>query len=155
MPKLIIQNYKDLSKSLKIIPNRLDVNFNVLQNLINKEIVLIDDKENIILDVKNDITNVNRIKRKNIISSHTVENDSLVNFINNNMSEIDNIYYYGIEEKNLKNYINKNLNINNIKMNMESLNIQSSNRFINNLGLICWWEIQIVLIFLKKKIVVN
>ncbi len=135
MPKLIVQNYKKLSKNLKIIPKILDVNFNALQNLIKKDIVLIDNKENIILDIKKDITNVNKINGKNIISSHTVENNNLANFINNNMGDINNIYYYGIEEKNLDNEIKQKLNLSEIEINKELLDIKNLNKFINNIGL--------------------
>lgn len=134
MPKSIVQNYKELSKCLKVIPKRLDVNFNILQNLINKEIILLDNKENVILDVKNNITNVNRINRKSVVSSHTVQNDTLVSFIKN-IDNINNIYYYGKEEK-LDNDAKKKLNLNEVKINRELLGIKPIKKFINNIGLI-------------------
>jgi type IV pilus assembly protein PilM len=137
MPRSISQNYKELSKSLKLKAVKLGVNFNVLQTLINKNLVSIDNNINIVLDIKQNTTNVNIVKDKIIFSSHTVPNDNVLEFIYTNIKEFKNIYYYGISKNEFIDLLQQEINIR--KLSLNNINHSSSddlNNFISNIGLV-------------------
>ncbi|WP_207667693.1 hypothetical protein, partial [Paraclostridium sordellii] len=137
MPKTIKNNYKELSKYLKLKPIKLGVNFNILQNLIEKDILDINNELNIILDIKKDRSNLNIIKNKSIIRSHTINNEDIFDFISKNVSDVNNIYYYGIETKNVINILNENYKLEKLNINNSDFQTQGDlNRFISNVGLI-------------------
>lgn len=137
MPKTIKNNYKELSKHLKLKPIKLGVNFNILQNLIEKDMLDINNELNIILDIKKDRSNLNIIKNKSIIRSHTINNEDIFGFISKNVSDVNNIYYYGIETKNVINILNENYKIEKLNINNSDFQTQGDlNRFISNVGLI-------------------
>lgn len=136
MPKIISQNYKELSKSLKLRPIKLGVNFNILQTLIDKEIICIDNNLNILLDIKKNITNVNIIKDKLVISSHSVKNNNVLEFINTNIKEFKNIYYCGTSNDKLINSLYGEMDISKLSLyNINCSNYDGLNDFIGNIGL--------------------
>ncbi|MEG1132351.1 MAG: pilus assembly protein PilM [Romboutsia sp.] len=137
MPKSIAQNYKELSTALKLKPIKLGVNFNILQTLIDKKLISINDDKNTILDIKKSITNINILNRKNIISSHTVSNENVLNFINKNISDLNNIYYYGTNNYEFINLLQKEVKMNKLSLNnIIDLKFNNSNDFIENIGLV-------------------
>lgn len=137
MPKIISQNYKELSKSLKLKPIKLGVNFNILQTLIDKKIICLDNNVNIILDIKKNITNVNIIKDKLVVSSHSVKNNNTLEFINNNIKEFKNIYYYGTNNDKFVNSLGNEINISKLSLcNIDCFNYKNLNNFVGNIGLV-------------------
>lgn len=137
MPKSIARNYKELSTALKLKPIKLGVNFNILQTLIDKDLICINDDKNTILDIKKSTTNINILNRKNIISSHTVSNGNVLDFIDKNINDLNNIYYYGTNNYEFINLLQKEVKMNKLSLNnIIDLKFNNSNDFIENIGLV-------------------
>ena len=138
-PKTNIELCKQIAKSLKIKTKKLCVNFNILQNLISKNIIDIDDGENLILEIKDKIINLNVIKEKHIIESYSLKKDSnLKRYIESKLDSLNRIYIYGKNDdiviKMMSNIINvEHLEIS--KINIKNENNYILNEFINNIGM--------------------
>lgn len=138
-PKANIELCKKVAKSLKIKPKKICVNFNILQNLISKNIIDIDDGENLILEIKDKIINLNVIKDKYIIESYSLKKDSnLKRYIESKLDSLNRIYIYGKNDdiviKMMSNIINvEHLEIS--KINIKNENNYILNEFINNIGM--------------------
>ena len=138
-PKANIELCKKVAKSLKIKPKKICVNFNILQNLISKNIIDIDDGENLILEIKDKIINLNVIKEKHIIESYSLKKDSnLKRYIESKLDSLNRIYIYGKNDdiviKMMSNIINvEHLEIS--KINIKNENNYILNEFINNIGM--------------------
>ena len=115
------------------------MNFNILQNLISKNIIDIDDGENLILEIKDKIINLNVIKDKYIIESYSLKKDSnLKRYIESKLDSLNRIYIYGKNDdiviKMMSNIINvEHLEIS--KINIKNENNYILNEFINNIGM--------------------
>ena len=138
-PKTNIELCKQIAKSLKIKTKKICVNFNILQNLIFKNIIDIDDGENLILEIKDKIINLNVIKEKHIIESYSLKKDSnLKRYIESKLDSLNRIYIYGKNDdiviKMMSNIINvEHLEIS--KINIKNENNYILNEFINNIGM--------------------
>ena len=138
-PKTNIELCKQIAKSLKIKTKKICVNFNILQNLISKNIIDIDDGENLILEIKGKIINLNVIKDKHIIESYSLKKDSnLKRYIESKLDSLNRIYIYGKNDdiviKMMSNIINvEHLEIS--KINIKNENNYILNEFINNIGM--------------------
>lgn len=138
-PKTNIELCKQIAKSLKIKTKKICVNFNILQNLISKNIIDIDDGENLILEIKDKIINLNVIKEKHIIESYSLKKDSnLKRYIESKLDSLNRIYIYGKNDdiviKMMSNIINvEHLEIS--KINIKNENNYILNEFINNIGM--------------------
>lgn len=138
-PKTNIELCKQIAKSLKIKTKKICVNFNILQNLIFKNIIDIDDGENLILEIKDKIINLNVIKDKYIIESYSLKKDSnLKRYIESKLDSLNRIYIYGKNDdiviKMMSNIINvEHLEIS--KINIKNENNYILNEFINNIGM--------------------
>ena len=138
-PKTNIELCKQIAKSLKIKTKKICVNFNILQNLISKNIIDIDDGENLILEIKDKIINLNVIKDKHIIESYSLKKDSnLKRYIESKLDSLNRIYIYGKNDdiviKMMSNIINvEHLEIS--KINIKNENNYILNEFINNIGM--------------------
>ena len=138
-PKTNIELCKQIAKSLKIKTKKICVNFNILQNLIFKNIIDIDDGENLILEIKDKIINLNVIKEKHIIESYSQKKDSnLKRYIESKLESLNRIYINGkiddIAIKMMSNIINvEHLEISKINIKNENNNILKE--FINNIGM--------------------
>ena len=138
-PKTNIELCKQIAKSLKIKTKKICVNFNILQNLISKNIIDIDDGENLILEIKDKIINLNVIKDKYIIESYSLKKDSnLKRYIESKLDSLNRIYIYGKNDdiviKMMSNIINvEHLEIS--KINIKNENNYILNEFINNIGM--------------------
>ena len=138
-PKTNIELCKQIAKSLKIKTKKICVNFNILQNLISKNINDIDDGDNLILEIKDKIINLNVIKDKYIIESYSLKKDSnLKRYIESKLDSLNRIYIYGKNDdiviKMMSNIINvEHLEIS--KINIKNENNYILNEFINNIGM--------------------
>ena len=138
-PKTNIELCKQIAKSLKIKTKKICVNFNILQNLISKNIIDIDDGENLILEIKDNIINLNVIKDKHIIESYSLKKDgNLKRYIELKLDSLNRIYIYGKNDdiviKMMSNIINvEHLEIS--KINIKNENNYILNEFINNIGM--------------------
>ncbi|MEF9991431.1 MAG: hypothetical protein RR765_05005 [Peptostreptococcaceae bacterium] len=137
MPKAIAQNYRELSASLKVKPTKLGVTFNVLQTLIDKNLLLISDDTNTILDIKKSTTNINIIKKNKILSSHTVQNENVLEFIDKNINNLNKIYYCGINNHEFVNLLENEIIMSKLSLNnMIDFKFNNLNDFIGNIGLV-------------------
>ena len=128
-PKTNIELCKQIAKSLKIKTKKICVNFNILQNLISKNIIDIDDGDNLILEIKD----------KHIIESYSLKKDgNLKRYIEPKLDSLNRIYIYGKNDdiviKMMSNIINvEHLEIS--KINIKNENNYILNEFINNIGM--------------------
>lgn len=138
-PKANIELCKQIAKSLKIKTKKICVNFNILQNLISKNIIDIDDGENLILEIKDKIINLNVIKDKHIIESYSLKKDSnLKRYIESNLDSLNRIYIYGKNDDIVIKMISNIINVEHLeisKLNIKNENNYILNEFINNIGM--------------------
>ena len=138
-PKANIELCKKVAKSLKIKPKKIFVNFNILQNLISKNIIDIDDGENLILEIKDKIINLNVIKDKHIIESYSLKKDSnLKRYIEPKLDSLNRIYIYGKNDDIVIKMISNIINVEHLeisKINIKNENNYILNEFINNIGM--------------------
>jgi type IV pilus assembly protein PilM len=138
-PKANIELCKKVAKSLKIKPKKICVNFNILQNLISKNIIDIDDGENLILEIKDNIINLNVIKDKHIIESYSLKKDgNLKRYIESKLDSLNRIYIYGKNDDIVIKMISNIINVEHLeisKLNIKNENNYILNEFINNIGM--------------------
>lgn len=140
-PKSSIEICKEISKALNIKPKSIYVNFNVIQNLINKNIVNIEDGENLILEIKHNIVNLNVVKDKQIVESYSInKNNELNRYIESKLKNINKTYIYGIDDEKVVKMIRNLTNIEKLKVNkfaMKNKKNYNLDEYINNIGMIC------------------
>lgn len=138
-PKSSIEICKQIASILKIKPRKICVNFNVIQNLIHKNIINIENEQNLIIEIKQNIVNLNVVKNKYIIESYSLsKNIDLIKYIKSKSNNIKKAYVYGINDKNIIEQINNIVKVEDLKIN--NINIKNENKynleeFINNIGL--------------------
>ena len=138
-PKANIELCKKVAKSLKIKPKKICVNFNILQNLISKNIIDIDDGENLILEIKDKIINLNVIKDKHIIESYSLKKDgNLKRYIEPKLDSLNRIYIYGKNDDIVIKTVSNITSVENLeirRLNIKNENDYILNEFINNIGM--------------------
>ena len=139
-PKANIELCKKVAKSLKIKPKKICVNFNILQNLISKNIIDIDDGENLILEIKDKIINLNVIKDKHIIESYSLKKDSnLKKYIESKLDALDIVYIYGKNDNTVIKMISNITNVEYLEVSKHNITNENGyilNEFINNIGMV-------------------
>ncbi|MGL5507314.1 MAG: hypothetical protein ACRDB0_05365 [Paraclostridium sp.] len=139
-PKSSIEICKEIAKIINIKPKQIYVNFNVLQNLIYKNILNIENGENLILEVKQDIVNLNVVKDKQIIESYSIsKNNELNRYIESKLHNINKIYIYGINDEKIVKMINNIVQIEKLEicnLNIKNKNNYNLNEYINNIVMI-------------------
>jgi type IV pilus assembly protein PilM len=138
-PKATIELCKQIAKSLKIKTKKICVNFNILQNLISKNIIDIDDGENLILEIKDNIINLNVIKDKHIIESYSLKKDgNLKRYIEPKLDSLNRIYIYGKNDDTVIKTVSNITSVENLeirRLNIKNENDYILNEFINNIGM--------------------
>ena len=138
-PKTNIELCKQIAKSLKIKTKKICVNFNILQNLISKNIIDIDDGENLILEIKDNIINLNVIKDKHIIESYSLKKDgNLKRYIEPKLDSLNRIYIYGKNDDTVIKTVSNITSVENLeirRLNIKNENDYILNEFINNIGM--------------------
>lgn len=138
-PKTNIELCKKIAKSLKIKTKKICVNFNILQNLISKNIIDIDDGENLILEIKDKIINLNVIKDKHIIESYSLKKDgNLKRYIEPKLDSLNRIYIYGKNDDTVIKTVSNITSVENLeirRLNIKNENDYILNEFINNIGM--------------------
>lgn len=135
MPRVLVKNYKELSKLLKLKNENFNVNFDILNKLISNGEIELEEDNSLILDIGKTHTNVNLIENKFINNSYTLRNENIYDFLNDNLKEgYKKIYYYGVQNCDFTKMLNEKFNLKNLLL--KNIKIDDLNNFINNIGLV-------------------
>ena len=145
-PKYLIDLCKSISKNLRIKSQIINVNYDILQKLI--ELNIITNLQSNLLFIENRSKEIifNKVIDKKICESYVLsKGEQCINYINNLDHNIDQIYYYGLEDKMINNEIDSfsSLNISPLTLenNKKSIIIseklsQDFKQYINTIGMI-------------------
>ena len=145
-PKYLIDLCKSISKNLKIKSQIINVNYDILQKLIELNLITNLQSNSLFIENRNEEILFNKVIDKKICESYILsKNEQYLNYINNLDEKIDKVYYYGIEDKSINNEINSfsSLNVSplNLENNKRSIIISNQlgedlKKYINAIGMI-------------------
>ncbi|MRN25258.1 pilus assembly protein PilM [Romboutsia ilealis] len=145
-PKYLIDLCKSISKNLKIKSQIINVNYDILQKLIELNLITNLESNSLFIENRNEEILFNKVIDKKICESYILsKNEQYLNYINNLDEKIDKVYYYGIEDKSINNEINSfsSLNVSplNLENNKRSIIISNQlgedlKKYINAIGMI-------------------
>ena len=145
-PKYLIDLCKSISKNLKIKSQIINVNYDILQKLIELNLITNLQSNSLFIENRNEEILFNKVIDKKICESYILsKNEQYLNYINNLDEKIDQVYYYGIEDKSINNEINSfsSLNVSplNLENNKRSIIISNQlgedlKKYINAIGMI-------------------
>lgn len=145
-PKYLIDLCKSISKNLKIKSQIINVNYDILQKLIELNLITNLQSNSLFIENRNEEILFNKVIDKKICESYILsKNEQYLNYINNLDEKIDQVYYYGIEDKSINNEINSSSSLNvsplNLENNKRSIIISNQlgedlKKYINAIGMI-------------------
>ena len=105
-PKYLIDLCKSISKNLRIKSQIINVNYDILQKLIELNIIINLQSNLLFIENRSKEIIFNKVIDKKICESYVLsKGEQCINYINNLDHNIDQIYYYGLEDKMINNEI--------------------------------------------------
>lgn len=141
IPKTTIIKCKEFASDLKMKATKLCVNFNVVHNLIQNNIIEVSTGDNVIVEIKRDMYNLSFVKERRILESHSIDKSSdIIRYIETNFEDIKYMYIYGLKDEILAKELYSKFEIKQLKLNTDKIEYygeEDINSFINNIGLVC------------------
>ncbi|HBF0401610.1 TPA: pilus assembly protein PilM [Clostridioides difficile] len=147
-PKSIIQLIKNISENLNMNPKTININFDILQKLINLNLIENFSEEGVFIECKKSQLIINITKDKKIRETYLLSKEGKsYEFIKRLLRDFKYVYYYGIEncfiEKYFK-YTDKSIEVNPLRL-KDKVKVENNfdadledNRinYINSIGMI-------------------
>ena len=120
-PKYLIELCKGISKNLKIKSQIINVNYDILQKLIELDIITNLQSNSLFIENRRKDILFNKVIDKKICESYILpKNDQYINYMSNLDNDIEHIYYYGLENKIINDEINSFLSAKISPLNLEN-----------------------------------
>ena len=120
-PKYLIELCKGISKNLKIKSQIINVNYDILQKLIELDIITNLQSNSLFIENRRKDILFNKVIDKKICESYILpKNEQYINYMSNLDNDIEHIYYYGIENKIINDEINSFLSAKISPLNLEN-----------------------------------
>lgn len=142
-PKYIEKICSEIARDLNINRKYLNINFDIIQKLIDKNKIDLQYDDCIIIENKINSIILNSINKRKIYTSSVFEKDGNMNYILTFLKKDMHIFYYGKEDKFINDIKEKGLNVDKLKFN---LNVNSfdegqyvdknSQQYIINIGVV-------------------
>lgn len=142
-PKVIIKLCYDIAKNLGIKAKILNINFDILQKLINLGIISNFDPNTLFIECRDDKLLLNKVVNNIIYESYILQrNMTSIEYIKSISEEYKNIYFYG--NLDLKDSLKiPNTKLNAVTLDMEKLTLdiskdldQEVSKYINAIGIV-------------------
>lgn len=137
-PRKFVYICNKISEKLNIKKRYLHINFDILQKLMDRNLIELKDqkvKELVLIENRVEDIIFNKISNKKIIESFVI--NKLDNNLKNLLKEIDNKYYFGLDDEYIKNMEIPKIHINNKLILSNSENeIDESSRYLSSWGMI-------------------
>lgn len=137
-PKKFVHICDQISERLQIKKRYLHINFDVLQKLIDMNLIELQnqkDKELALIENRFEDIVFNKIFNKKIIESYVI--NKCDNNLKNLFKEVENKYYFGIDDDYIKNVEIPKINIKNKFILSDSKNeIDESSKYLSSWGMI-------------------
>ncbi|RDY24441.1 pilus assembly protein PilM [Romboutsia maritimum] len=144
VPKYILDICCDISKMLNMKQQTLNINFNILQKLINLNLVNNFDGNGVFIESKYDELIMSIVKNYKVYESYVMpKNIESFESLNKIISDFENGYYYGEGYQFIENHCSDLFKIEPLKLNMK-MNLLRENesvydesiKYINSIGMI-------------------
>ena len=120
-PKYLIELCKGISKNLKIKSQIINVNYDILQKLIELDIITNLQSNSLFIENRRKDILFNKVIDKKICESYILpKNEQYINYMSNLDNDIEHIYYYGIKNKIRNDEINYFLSVKISPLNLEN-----------------------------------
>lgn len=142
-PKYIEKICTEIAQSLNIKRKYLNINFDIIQKLIDKKKIDLSDENCMIIENKRNSIILSSVKQRKIYTSTVFEKDGNEDYILNFLEKDMHIFYYGREDSFIKNIrenefcvdkLNLNLKVNNLSIG-ETVD-KDSKEYIINIGVV-------------------
>ena len=142
-PKYIEKICKEIAQSLNIKRKYLNINFDIIQKLIDKKKIDLSDENCMIIENKSNSIILSSVKQRQIYTSTVFEKDENEDYILNFLEKDMHIFYYGREDSFIKHIrenefcvdkLNLNLKVNNLSIG-EAVD-KDSKEYIINIGVV-------------------
>ncbi|EMJ5873244.1 pilus assembly protein PilM [Clostridioides difficile] len=147
-PKSIIQLIKNISENLNMNPKTININFDILQKLINLNLIENFSEEGVFIECKKSQLIINIIKDKKIRETYLLSKEGKsYEFIKRLLRDFKYVYYYGIENCFIEEYFkytDKSIEVNPLRL-KDKVKVENNfdadledNRinYINSIGMI-------------------
>ncbi|MCB4303799.1 pilus assembly protein PilM [Clostridioides difficile] len=119
-PKSIIQLIKNISENLNMNPKTININFDILQKLINLNLIENFSEEGVFIECKKSQLIINIIKDKKIRETYLLSKEGKsYEFIKRLLRDFKYVYYYGIENCFIEEYFkytDKSIEVNPLRL---------------------------------------
>ena len=142
-PKYIEKICTEIAQSLNIKRKYLNINFDIIQKLIDKKKIDLSDENCMIIENKSNSIILSSVKQRQIYTSTVFEKDENEDYILNFLEKDMHIFYYGREDSFIKHIrenefcvdkLNLNLKVNNLSIG-EAVD-KDSKEYIINIGVV-------------------
>ncbi|PBH24131.1 pilus assembly protein PilM, partial [Clostridioides difficile] len=119
-PKSIIQLIKNISENLNMNPKTININFDILQKLINLNLIENFSEEGVFIECKKSQLIINITKDKKIRETYLLSKEGKsYEFIKRLLRDFKYVYYYGIENCFIEEYFkytDKSIEVNPLRL---------------------------------------
>ena len=146
-PKEIEKICSDIAKSLNIKQKYLNMNFDIVQKLIDREKINLKSNNCIVLENLDDVIILNSVRNKKVYTSSVLSKEKNTDYIISLLDKEKPLFYYGkedefitqIKENGFKvDKLNTRLNINYLCPN--KIVDTFDNKHLVNIGVVIWYE---------------
>ncbi len=133
-PKYIEKICADIASDLNIKRKYLNMNFDIVQKLIDKNRINLTDGNCIIIEDMGDSIILNLVKQKKIYTSNIFEKEGSMDYVFGFLEEDMHIFYYGYEDNFIEKMKEQGFKVDNLEINLKIKDLSEEKTVDNNIN---------------------